>query len=202
MLTINEIIFALNNHEKIIIQLKSPLSTSDYCSTTPIILMQNNKQLILTKDFLYHNMNRLITLLKKALKNELLSDHYIMHDIGFLFNQYSANLCGEKLKKPTGLIYKKKNNISYWPGNDYHLWAHNYISWIYNKSDRSIIFEVTPFYPYMYCEPEEESNYIPYNEWIKTYKPYLIREIPRAIAQEWLKQAEYIIQTIIFKFID
>ena len=120
----------------------------------------------------------------------------ITKDVGFLFNQYSANICGEKLKKPTYLVFTQRNKKNYWSGNDYSLWAKNFVSWIYNKPDGSIIFEITPFYPYMYCEPEEEPNYIPYKEWIKTYKPYFITTISKETAKEWLQRAELIIKTI------
>lgn len=48
----------------------------------------------------------------------------------------------------------------------------------------------------MYCEPEEEPDYIPYEEWIKTYKPYFITTLSRETAQQWLEQAEYIIKIV------
>lgn len=168
----HETILALNDDEKIIIQHQKSLHKIDCHYEDSIVLRYNNSEIILTHDFLYHNLQELAVLLKKALNNELVLHNSITQDIGFLFNQYSAHICGEKLQEPTHLVYVQENGKKYWPGNDYSLWAKNFVSWIYNKPDGSITFEVTPFYPYMYCEPEEEPNYIPYEKWIKTYKPY------------------------------
>lgn len=189
-------ILAFDNDEKIIIQSQDPLNKVSCCSESSVIFMQGNKQLVLSCDFFSYNINILNTLLKKALKCELILHNSITKDIGYLFNQYSAITCGEKLKEPTFLTYIQHDNQLYWPGNDYHLWDKNYITWLYNNSAGAIIFEITPFYPYMYSEPEEELNYISYEEWIKTYKPYFIREIPIKTAQEWLKQTEGVLKKI------
>jgi hypothetical protein len=197
MTQIYEIIFDLYNDEKIVIKSQIPLSEINYCTEASIILIQKSKQLLLAQDSFYSNVKRLNTLLKKVLKQELILHSTITKDIGYLFNQYSAIICGEKLKEPTFLTYIKKNNESYWIGNDYHLWAGDYITWLYNNSDGKVItFEVTPFYPYMYCQSEEEPNHLLYEEWIKTYQPCLIREISIQTAQEWLKQTEFILQKI------
>lgn len=192
----HEIIFSFDNDEKVVIQLHMPLNEVDCCTEFSVVFIQKSKQLVLSRDFLHYNINMLDTLLKKVLKQELMLHSTITKDIGYLFNQESAIICGEKLKEPTFVHYIKRNNELYWPGNDYHLWANGYVAWLYNNFEGDIIFEITPFYPYMYSEPEEESNYISYEEWIKTYKPYFIREIPIKTAQEWLKQTESILQII------
>ena len=129
--------------------------------------------------------------LKKALNRELLLHFSITKDLGYLRNQ---NLCNDIIL-PT---YSFPDGGTRWVGYLYFLWQSNahFDSWIYNAHDGSIIFEVTPFYPYMYCEPEEEPDYIPYEEWIKTYKPYFITTLSRETAEKWLEQAEHIINII------
>src|SRR5579872_931021 len=196
MTDLYEIVFAFDNDEKIIMQSQASLDEVNCCTEVSIIFIQANKQLVLSYDSLRHNINMLNILLKKASKHELTLHSGIIKDIGYLFNQYSATICGEKLKEPTFLTYIKHNNELYWPGNDHHLWAKDYTSWLYNDRDGAIVFEITPFYPYMYCEPEEEPNYLPYKEWITTYKPYFMRKISIKVAQEWLKQTENILRKI------
>lgn len=196
MTHVSEIVFTLTRNEKIIIPIDIPLTEVNCCTESSIIFIQKNHELVLTNDSLSINIQTMIVLLQKCINQELLLDNTITKDIGYLFNQYSAIICGENLEGPTCVTYIRKNNELYWSGNDYQLWCADYITWLYNCVDGSIIFEVTPFYPYMYCEPEEEPDYIPYKEWIKTYKPYFITTLSREIAEEWLKQAEYIIKNI------
>ena len=196
MTHVSEIVFTLTKNEKIIISIDIPLTEVNCCTETSIIFIQKNHELVLTNDSLFNNIKTMIVLLQKCINQALLLDNTITKDIGYLFNQYSAIICGENLERPTFVTYIRKNNELYWVGNDYQLWSADYITWLYNCVDGSIIFEVTPFYPYMYCEPEEEPNYISYEEWIKSYKPYFIATLSRERAEEWLKQAEDIIKVI------
>ncbi|HSC25174.1 MAG TPA: hypothetical protein VLB80_03105 [Candidatus Babeliales bacterium] len=189
-----EITFPLNNKETILLYLQEPLELVDLCYEEYIFLSYNKNKHLLAEGPIYYNMQQLIKYLKKTINNQLPLHSSITLDIGYLLNEYH-------ISEDNFIMYNFPSGISSWIGYKYHVWeaaSHNIrlITWIYNKPDGSIIFEVTPFYPYMYCEPTEEPNYISYNEWIKTYKPYLIRELPTTTAQEWLKQAEYIIQTI------
>ncbi|HSC25172.1 MAG TPA: hypothetical protein VLB80_03095 [Candidatus Babeliales bacterium] len=187
------IIFTLNTTEKIIIHLEESLENVDCCYRTDITLLQENQYYLLSIDPIHYSITRFHNFLNKALYNELYLHKSLTNDIGYLCNEYYQNT--------TGFVTEELIGGSTWVGYKYHLWEAaskdvRLVTWLYNKPDGSIIIEITPCYPYLYCEPTEEPNYISYNEWIKTYKPYLIREIPHAIAQEWLKQAEYIIQTI------
>ncbi|HLJ31366.1 MAG TPA: hypothetical protein VKU36_02930 [Candidatus Babeliales bacterium] len=71
-----------------------------------------------------------------------------------------------------------------------------HVTWIYNDQNGNIILEITPAYPYFYCDKKEEPNYVSYKKWIKNYQPYVIAEIPRSTALGWLKIAEHIIKTV------
>jgi chitinase len=70
------------------------------------------------------------------------------------------------------------------------------MTWIYNDIGGNIIFAITPFYPFLFCDPDEEPNYLPYEEWIKSYKPYLIAKLSRETAEQWLAQANSILEQI------
>lgn len=188
--------FIINNKTKIIVFHQTEDRELDCNFEDSIIFINDDVEITLAYGFVYHHLRELQFLLTQAIHNQLILHKTIFKDLGFLFNEYSAVICGEKQKESTDLMYIQKDDNSYWPGNDYSLWAYDMTSWIYNEPDGSIVFEVTPFYPYMYCEPEEEPDYIPYEEWIKTYKPYFITTISKETALQWLEQAERIIEIV------
>jgi len=186
--------FILNATEQITLELESPLDNLDYCCRTNIIWHQQKNIFLLSNDSLYYDMERFSDFLKKALNNELQLHHSITQDIGYLCNEYYQNKHGF-------ILHNFAHGGQDWIGYQYHLWEAyknniRLITWLYNNIGGTIIFEITPCYPYLFCEPEDEPNYISYNEWIKTYKPYLIKEIPIDVAQKWLNQTELIVKTI------
>lgn len=190
----HEIIFPLNNNTKIIIPLQDPVEWLGPMYEEDILLFYNNNKIFLSRGTIFHDMLELADLLQKAIKNKLSLHHSITSDIGYSLNEYHINEDHFATHTfPSGMIS--------WVGYLYKLWEGNsddlrLTTWIYNDNNSNIIFEVTPFYPYMFCEPEEEPNYVSYEEWIKTYKPYLITILSREIAQKWLEQAEAIIKII------
>ena len=178
---------------KIIIPLKDPVEFLGPIYIEKILLIFNKHKAVISKTTIYHDMLHLLNLLKKALNQELFLDRYTKNNIGYLHNEYLYN----------SVNYLTYNNDDDWKGYDYNLWsARNKLisldSWIYNEVDGSIIFEVTPVYPYLFSEPEEEPDYIPYEEWIKTYKPYFITTLSRETALEWIEQADKIIRMVEF----
>lgn len=197
MINSSKIILALGDHEKIIIQYQGSLNEIDCCYEDSIIFKHNNSEIILVHDFLYHNLHGLSIMLKSALDKKLRLDKTITQDLGFLFNQYSAYICGEKFEESGCCDLVCAHNVSHWSGDKYNIWSKGgWSTWIYNNPDGSIIFEVTPFYPFMYCDPEDEPNYIPYCDWIKTYKPYFIQEISTVMALAWCKQLDNLLNQI------
>src|SRR5579872_3409464 len=189
----HEISFSFNDKEKIIISLQEPLEYITPYYEEYIFLFYNETKSLLAEVPIYYNIHQLMMFLKKSLNNELLIDKSITADIGYLLNEYHINEKGF-------VTYDFPSGVSSWIGYKYHVWEatsdKRLVTWIYNDSDEFIIFEVTPFYPYMYCDPQEEPNYIPYEEWIKTYKPYFKTKISAIVAQQWLKQTEFILKEI------
>jgi hypothetical protein len=187
-----EITFFINDIAKIIIPLKDPVEFLGPIYIEKILLIFSKHKALISKTTIYHDMLHLSNLLKKALNQELFLDRYTKNNIGYLHNEY---------------LYKSVNHLTNdnvdWKGYDYSLWsARNKLtsldSWIYNSTDGSIVFEVTPVYPYLFSEPEEEPDYIPYEEWIKTYKPYFITILSRETALQWIEQADKIIGMVEF----
>jgi hypothetical protein len=189
----NEIIFMLNDTEKIVIPFEEGLDKVHCCYETPIFLYQGSQKSLLTSESLRENMYILSNLLGKALNSSLPLHESIVKDIGYLENEH--------LQGRSGLVYIKLESRNYWVGSKNNLWSpclanSNLTTWIYNDVDDFIIFEVTLLYPYHFSDPAETGNVISYDQWIQGYKPYLIRRIPRTVAEQWLVQANKILQQI------
>ena len=185
--------FVLSNVEKIIIDLGIPLEELDCCYREPIVFVKQHKKVILSNDTIDTDMKYLKKSLEKCLNNQLLLHESIKNDIGYLYNEYYQ----DKSRFLIGNI----DGINTWIGYRYQLWQayknrKRFATWLYNDEINSIVFEVSPCYPYLFSEPEQEPHYVSYSEWIKDYKPYIVRKVSKEIAQQWLEQASSIVQQI------
>ncbi len=203
----HNLIFQLNDTEKIVVELDASIDGVNCCTEAPIVFFQGSKKVILSEDAVRNNMIILSNLLTKALKNKLQLHESITQDIGYLFNQYSDYLCDDTSTVQNNFGYTKLDGRDTWAGNNYSLWNSDLASWIYNDVDGSIIFELTPIYPedFFYTKNEppilrqrlrRARQTVPYQEWIKGYAPYLITTIPHNVAQQWLEQADSIVKQI------
>jgi hypothetical protein len=189
----NEIVFALSDTEKIVLELEEPITKVHCCYDAPIAFFQGKKRTFLVHANVSYNIDYFYILLENALNKKLKLHKSITEDIGFLYNETTH----QKNDSADNKIHK----IEHWNENDYSLWSPcvkygNLQTWIYNNEAGDIIFEITPVYPYHYCDPEEEPNFIPYEEWMKDYKPFLIRTIPKDVAQQWLEQTKVLLKQI------
>ena len=75
-----------------------------------------------------------------------------------------------------------------WDGNKFD-------TWLYNQNDK-IYLEITPIYTWLFRKPKKGDGFIPFDQWIKDYKPLALIEIDKATAQQWLDQAGQLMQEI------
>jgi hypothetical protein len=191
----NEINFPLNSTEKMIFDFEDDLNDIDYCYEVPVFFDLGLQKIILAHVFVYDAMQKLSNSLQLALKNELLLHESIKRDIGYVYNEYS---CNELLQNSSQFVEIYSNDRSFWVGYTYYVWSSclrnvSCVTWIYNDVKGDIVFEVTPLY--VACDSEEPS-YVPYDEWLKSYKPYLVRKLSKETVQQWLGQAQYVMSQI------
>jgi hypothetical protein len=195
------VIFILSNTERIVLEHAVPIDQlACYCET-PVLLIQNTHKVILSVEDLHDTMLVFYEQLSQALLGKLRLHESIEADIGYVYNAYLEQLHHEesiyKVHNKFTIVYVQRDGVDSWVGNDYKLWGYNSIaSWLYNDTDGAIIFEVTPVYLGGFGDPERKAKAIPYEEWIKDYKPDLIRTIPHSVAQQWLEQANNILKII------
>ena len=193
-----KIVFSLNGNDGLEIILKERLDSIDYLSEAAISFFQgDDKYILFNNDILLYALGVIQTLLKSALADGLYLHESIHHDIGYLYNTYCDALWNEKLEIKKQFVYQYYEDSRMWVGSSYHLWnAATVGSWIFNNKNGDIIFEIVPLYPYDFYDDNKPADAIPFDEWIKNYKPYAIRTIPKEVAVQWLNQAESLLQTI------
>jgi hypothetical protein len=200
-----DIIFTLNNTQKFIVELDDFLEKLPCFCQTPIIFFNNKQKLYLSHDSLPDDIINLRTLLTKALNNEL-PLHKSITDIGYSENMRCAYeeqqiLAEEKnstyqWEPNPNVVYIQEDSYPSWVGEAYRLWGYqNIIAWIYNDSSKNIIFTITPRYPDFFTE---DSNSIKesYGKWIQSYQPIITQVISPQVAQQWINQADKIINFI------
>ena len=100
-------------------------------------------------------------------------------DLGFQLNQFNA-----------GKQAYNKDFKYLWISNDHRQIRPYYNSWMYNDKKGNIIFEITPFYPWFDEDKIMGVQKIPYEEWIKGYKPIIKHIVPLQRLEEWMQQAK------------
>jgi hypothetical protein len=72
--------------------------------------------------------------------------------------------------------------------------------------DGKIFLDISPYYPWTSFDEEEmnemrlRDDYVPYDEYMKDYKPVAILEIPREIARQWLEKSERLVKTMYYNY--
>lgn len=117
--------------------------------------------------------------LKMQLENVLAGKCEMRHKwadrIGYLWNQYS------RLGPTDYELTIEDPEASCWLGNKYALWSYGSepVTLLYTRHGE-IVFEIVPRYA-------NKKRSIPYKVFIRNYKSYMVRVIPRHIAEMWLE---------------
>ncbi len=185
----NEIVFEINSIAKIIITLQETLEYAHCCTECSVTLLYNDVSFDLSTHSLRECMQDFKYTAKKLIKNKLQLHQSITEDIGFLLN--------EELQFKPGLFQIKRKGVSLWIGYDYLLiMGYTAAVWLYNKSDGTIICEVSSKFPFSYRNLAKNENYVPYKKWIKKYEPYFIIKASFESINKWIPLAEHILKQI------
>jgi hypothetical protein len=195
-----DIIFKLNNDEKFIVELDNYLEKLPCYCFIPVVFFIKQQGYVLSDWGLPEVVQDMRNSLVKALKNELQLHESISRDIGYLENinfdhdnkqAEIADQRNEDYWQPhPDLVYMQDGVFFFWVGSIYKIWGHhNLATWIYNDKQGNIIFEITPRYPGLFAEDKSVIK-ISFEEWMKTYKPFIVRIISPEVAHQWIEQAD------------
>lgn len=191
-MNVHDLILPLNSIDKITIPLEFQIGHMTLNDATPIFLSHSNSMTMLANGPTYFNILDLHNKLNDILGNKLLCKQSAI-DIGYSYNDYyfkTANLSILQLQTVQPLNDEK-----------YCLWevdnnGKQYTTWLYNNYDDTIVFEVTPFYPFFYCEKQEIRDYISYKKWIKTYQQHFTTILSQETAKQLLHQTKRFIEAV------
>ena len=200
-----DIIFVLNETEKLVIDLKKPFEQMPcYCQTTISFDTKLKEYILTVNDDLESSMQMFSESLTKSLNNKLQLHASITKDIGYLHNEglyYQLNDTADddELHLNPNLTYE--GDFDTWVGIQYQIWScRQWAAWMYNDEHGGIVFEITPRYPGFFLEENESVEMPSYKEWIQTYQPAVVRFISKDIAQKWLSHAKDILAYIKARF--
>lgn len=183
----------LKNNEKIEIYADDHFDLITHYSYTTVIFYQGNKLYILENDLfipLHHFLIRLQKLLCESLSHNLKLDDSITYDIGYLWNIW---IHGNDISLARVI---KNNKYPFWVGEKYELSSGQYVSWIYNDEQNNIIFQMTPTYPVVCFDQENQREVKKYQAWMKKYRSRFKTIIPIDIAILWIEETQQILDII------
>lgn len=192
----NNYVFQYNDMESIVIELELPRSEIHCCTEAPIFFYMGDLKFLLENWMISFNVPILSVLLTQALNRQLLLDASIKQDIGYLYAQYRFLTYYQNTLEQTGFLFVDQLNGRDWIGRKYLAWGHEVALWIYNDVADNIVLEFTPMYKGPKFDQEEEFDTLPFEQFLKTYKPLCTRILASNIAQQWLAQANSILDQI------
>jgi|SRR5579872_293375 len=192
-MNLHEITFQLNESEKIIIELNEPLSMVHCCYEAPLFFVTKTEKIQIDSADVRYYMHQLQSLLVMALDNQLQLHESVQDYIGYFYAQYMFYWYDREIAKEFGLIFDEDNR---WVGNKHLLFAYDIAIWMYNDADGAIVLEFTPWYTQNRFDEEGETDFTQYDSFLKNYKTLFSRTISCEVAEQWLTQANQILQQI------
>lgn len=118
-------------------------------------------------------------LIAKLLNNKMSLSENMINDLGLEMNQYFEGV--SELDNCFNCLFLSNSHKQVRP---------YYNSWLYNDQDGNIVFEITPFYPWHDPAEGNHPNFVPYEKWIKAYKPIIKTTISRTYLKQWTQQVK------------
>ncbi len=155
-----------------------------YNSEIKIIFKDDKKEIILFDDYITEGIGTLNNLLICLLNNKMkIEERFINNGLGCYFNkELHKTVTEDHCEEDPSLAY------SLWNAKGWGTWAYNL--------DEKICFEISPVYKWHFCESTNDSEYIPFDKYIDSYKIHKNFIIDKKKAQEWQEKCEKILANI------
>jgi len=189
----NTIVFKLNEKTALSFKFQSSLKELICCEKAIILLEDFQKKSIIigSEDSVIIDLQMLSRILVEIFKHPNRMKVAADEDIGIVWQEI---LLGRREKEPVVI----SEGIETWQGLNFLLWRNKDInaSWLYLDQNNNITFKVTPLYQGIFDESEQ--NEIPcfFDEFLKSYHPIAELILSYEQAQQWLKQANEVVEII------
>lgn len=189
----NEIIFAINEQERIKVILFSPLDNIWRFDFIEALYVKDDvcELLIYTDDELVELLRLLLNgVCIRAFSGKSKLDESIQENLGYMWNVYLDSW----------RHVRSYQNMPDCISQRYLLRSHRGVAvWFYEK-DGKFLFEITPAYKWHSCDLrlKENKGYVPFKQFIENYKPYVITEVSLEALRVWFKQITYLLSLIEF----
>ena len=186
----------LDNTEYLSIESETTIEEITSCCDYIEIYLRDNENYLIGYDTFHYSVASLIDLLMDAINGKLQLPISTAKDLGYLWNEKCNGFSNELFE--TRLI----EGVPRWIGIDYILFSTPgnsspiLTTWLYNNKNNEIILEITPDYLWHFSDPKPEEKYVTYEDFIRTYRPILIRTIPLDVAKRWVAQAQHLLEFV------
>lgn len=181
-------VFRISKNAQIKFILADEIKNLCYCSDTKIIYYDQTTSLELYNYCVGEILEIFKIKLEKALTNKLKLHESIQMDVGFLLNEF--------VQKRQALPLLESGMGTDWVGVVNLIWSTDKLAtWLYSK-DNKIFLEITPVYAWHLLEQKKTEQFYSYEEFIKNYKPIVIFEISKDLAQQWLMKIDEMLNFI------
>ena len=184
--------FAINNSNYIRITVPNlPEKDNDIFAPTQVLhpldiatttYFEESNEIILYQDVLNDTVYTLYyTIEIVSSKKFHLPNHITPGMVGYFFNELRTDF---------------QNQDTRWL-NYYRVWSKRSIqTLLYNMND-TVYLEISPAYPWEHVEPKPDEHYIPFEEFMQSYKPYVLQEIPHETLVQWRDTSYRLLQSLI-----
>lgn len=190
------VILRIDDQACLELKLKEMIKKLIYCDDCLIYFKDTNNKIVLYHDFIRPGLSVFVEVLEDLISNRLALHESIVRDVGYMWNQLlhaePADRDPKIFCEEDGFWVAEVNLVWSASGDDYP----SVETWLYNNDEGEIILEITPVYKWHFDDPEPGENYITYEEFMLNYKPILFRTIPKDVAQEWVDQAQNLLNII------
>lgn len=191
-----ELLFHNEINSKFVISMDpEELKTMFIFSFAQVDYISNDKKITVNVDEILYMLENLQNELILVSQNKRPLHTSIKQSLGY----YAAKFYKKKDRKD--LIYEaSRSGLPRWVGMIYKLFdaTGNNIpfSWLYNDSKANIILEISPHYQFFNRDPFEGEKFVKFSDWLKTYQPIEIVQIPQTTIPEWLNHIDKLMQRV------
>ncbi|HLC07629.1 MAG TPA: hypothetical protein VJJ26_05625 [Candidatus Babeliales bacterium] len=150
--------------------------------------VHDGKAIILISDSARYVVETLCASLEMALKNELPLDASLaVGKVGCFFSKKKYMTADESDES------EKKDDIF----SQYWVWSSskNIQTWLYNVNNK-IYLEISPTYPWLFSDPQEDEHYISFDEYMNDYRSITLVELQESLVRSWITECHVLLQTM------